>query len=108
MHEIAILFAQVACVVVGMVAALAGIAIGTRALWKLTARVAPRDPLGVSPRDIQRIETAVESIAIEVERISEAQRFTVALLSDRMPAGEAGRRDVLVAAPGRVPVTTPH
>ncbi|MDP1891408.1 MAG: hypothetical protein Q8K55_11010 [Gemmatimonadaceae bacterium] len=32
---------------------------------------------------LARIEAAVESIAIEVERISEAQRFTTRLLSDR-------------------------
>ena len=32
---------------------------------------------------LQRIEHAVESIAIEVERISEAQRFTVKLMSKR-------------------------
>lgn len=31
---------------------------------------------------LARIEAAVESIAIEVERISEAQRFTTKLLSD--------------------------
>lgn len=35
---------------------------------------------------LARIEAAVESIAIEVERISEAQRFTTKLLSER-PAG---------------------
>ena len=35
---------------------------------------------------LARIEAAVESIAIEVERISEAQRFTTRLLSER-PAG---------------------
>ncbi|MBI5600590.1 MAG: hypothetical protein HY944_03385 [Gemmatimonadetes bacterium] len=32
---------------------------------------------------LARIEAAVESIAIEVERISEAQRFTTRLLSER-------------------------
>jgi hypothetical protein len=34
---------------------------------------------------LARIEAAVESIAIEVERISEAQRFTTKLLSERAP-----------------------
>jgi hypothetical protein len=33
---------------------------------------------------LERIEQAVDSIAIEVERISEGQRFTTRLLSDRM------------------------
>ncbi|MBM3908656.1 MAG: hypothetical protein FJ363_11365 [Gemmatimonadetes bacterium] len=32
---------------------------------------------------LARIEAAVESIAIEVERISEGQRFTTKLLSER-------------------------
>lgn len=32
---------------------------------------------------IARIEAAVESIAIEVERISEAQRFTTKLLAEK-------------------------
>jgi hypothetical protein len=40
---------------------------------------------------IERIEHAVDSIAIEVERISEGQRFTTNLLSEqrasRLPAG---------------------
>jgi Na+-transporting methylmalonyl-CoA/oxaloacetate decarboxylase gamma subunit len=32
---------------------------------------------------LERIEQAVEAVAIEVERISEGQRFTTKLLSDR-------------------------
>jgi hypothetical protein len=35
---------------------------------------------------LSRIETAVESIATEVERISEGQRFTSKLLSERQGA----------------------
>ncbi len=38
---------------------------------------------------LARIEAAVESIAIEVERISEAQRFTTKLLSERSSASQA-------------------
>jgi hypothetical protein len=33
-----------------------------------------------------RLEQAVEAIALEVERISEGQRFTTKLLSERAPA----------------------
>jgi hypothetical protein len=33
---------------------------------------------------MERIEHAVDSIAIEIERISEGQRFTTKLLSDRV------------------------
>jgi hypothetical protein len=37
---------------------------------------------------LERMEQAIDSIAIEVERISEGQRFTTKLLSDR--AGSPG------------------
>jgi len=37
-----------------------------------------------SPR-LQRMEQAIESIALEVERIGEAQRFATKLLADRQP-----------------------
>jgi hypothetical protein len=49
---------------------------------------------------LDRIEQAVEGVAIEVERVSEAQRFSARLLSERLPevlprldaAAEAARR----------------
>jgi hypothetical protein len=44
---------------------------------------------------VNRIETAVDATAIEVERISEGQRFTTRLLADR--AGAPARAD---QAPG--------
>jgi len=39
-------------------------------------------PPGVTER-LERIERAVESVAIEVERISEGQRFVTRVLADR-------------------------
>ncbi len=42
----------------------------------------PRVPAEVNAR-LERIEQAVEAVAIEVERISEGQRFTTKLLSER-------------------------
>jgi hypothetical protein len=48
------------------------------------ARIAPE----VTTR-LERIEQAVDAIAIEVERISEGQRFTTKLLTER--AGDASR-----------------
>ena len=108
MNEIAVLFAQVAVVVVATVAALTGIALVARALWRLTTRVKPRDSLSVSPSDFHRLETAVEAIAIEVERISEAQRFSAALLNERIPARDAERRE-LPGEPAPLPRgNTPH
>jgi hypothetical protein len=41
----------------------------------------PRIPPEVTSR-LERIERAVEAVAIEVERISEGQRFTTRLLSE--------------------------
>ncbi len=46
----------------------------------------PKVPPEVMAR-LERIEHAVEAVAIEVERISEGQRFTTKLLSER--AGES-------------------
>jgi len=46
----------------------------------------PQVPLEVANR-LERIEQSIEAVAIEVERISEGQRFTTKLLSDaRNPA----------------------
>jgi len=53
----------------------------SRRLWVRGIRRESLD-LENSPR-LQRIEQAVESIAVEVERIGEAQRFTTKLLAER-------------------------
>jgi hypothetical protein len=42
----------------------------------------PKVPLEISSR-LERMEQAIDSIAVEVERISEGQRFTTKLLSER-------------------------
>ena len=50
----------------------------------------PREPT-VPPElqnRLERMEQALDSIAIEVERISEAQRFTTKLLAERSKADE--------------------
>jgi len=59
----------------------------------------PQIPAEVAGR-LERIEQAVDAIAVEVERISEGQRFTTRLLSETrgggaLPAGQASS-----AAPG--------
>jgi hypothetical protein len=45
----------------------------------------PAVPADVTAR-LERMEQAIDSIAIEIERISEGQRFTTKLLSDRVAA----------------------
>jgi hypothetical protein len=42
----------------------------------------PKVPLELTGR-LERMEQAIDSIAVEVERISEGQRFTTKLLSER-------------------------
>ena len=49
---------------------------------------APRVPSDVTAR-LERMEQAIDSIAVEVERISEGQRFTTKLLADRPADGAA-------------------
>ena len=55
-----------------------------RAIARKMDRVAvqPKIPLELQGR-LERMEQAIDSIAVEVERISEGQRFTTKLLSDR-------------------------
>ena len=47
--------------------------------------LSPAIPPEVSAR-LERMEQALDSIAVEVERISEGQRFTTKLLSERASA----------------------
>lgn len=99
-------FAQVMIVIVGSTASFVAIALGARLLWRKGSTVTSRREEHYDEQRQQRLETAVDAIAIEVERISEAQRFMVGLLSqpqtartDRKELGTADRA-------GRV--ITPH
>ena len=60
-----------------------------------------------SSAGLQRIEQAIEAIAVEVERIGEAQRFSTKLLSERQPDALPNRAGTPVQRrePGTV---TPH
>ena len=99
-----LMFAQVMTVVVSTTAGFVLIALGGRILWRWGSL---RQPAIGAPRDderMERLETAVDTIAIEVERISEAQRFMVGLLSESLPA----RRSELAAPERSGRVITPH
>ena len=100
-------FAQVMTVIVLSTAAFVGIALGTRILWRKGSGVTPRHPPHLDEDRQQRLETAVDAIAIEVERISEAQRFMVGLLSESLPA-RRGERAELPPAERSGRVNTPH
>ena len=75
-------FAQVMAVVVSSVAAFVAIGVGARWVWRRTSRIALPAPRVDNDR-LQRIEEAVDTIAVEIERMSEAQRFTAKLLLER-------------------------
>jgi hypothetical protein len=80
-----LVFAQVMTVIVGSTGAFVAIGLIARMLWRAGSRTKQRTVAPVDDARMERLEAAVDAIAIEVERISESQRFTVGLLSDRLP-----------------------
>jgi hypothetical protein len=74
-------FAVVAVVIVLMVGSLAAITVGlVRALNPKTRRELP-SPL--YEQRLDQLQQSVDAIAVEVERIAEAQRFSAKLLAER-------------------------
>ena len=100
-------FAQVMTVIVMSTAGFVAIALATRLLWNRGSSVKARREVGYDEERQQRLETAVDAIAIEVERISEAQRFMVGLLSES-PAVRRVERAELPSAERSGRVNTPH
>jgi hypothetical protein len=73
---------------------LAPMAIGIgRGLWRRARTLPVQKPDPESAARLERIEQAVDAIAIEVERISEGQRFTTRLLA----AGQAPAEPIPLA-----------
>lgn len=62
-----------------------GVPIARAYARRLEAKPAAAVPTDVAAR-LERMEQAIDSIAVEVERISEGQRFTTKLLAERVPA----------------------
>lgn len=60
----------------------------------------PRLPAEVTDR-LERMEQALDSVALEVERISEGQRFTTKLLSEGRGADEPRQIKSSSSPPGR-------
>ena len=58
---------------------------------KMAALGVGHAPSQESDARLMRVESAVESMSVELERIGEGQRFLTKLLSDRSPA-EASQR----------------
>ena len=68
------------------------LAIGAaRAIWKRSSRPGPAPAVfAESAQRLERLEASVDAIAIEIERISEGQRFVTRLLSESQPAPMLG------------------
>jgi hypothetical protein len=68
------------------------LAIGAaRAAWKRSGRpVPPQAVFTETAQRLERLEASVDAIAIEIERISEGQRFVTKLLSESQPAPMLG------------------
>ena len=77
----AITFAVVCTTIVGTVGCLVAIGVGARIMLMRAKRHVDRPP--VDDDRLQHLEQAIDAIAIEIERISENQRFTTKLLSER-------------------------
>jgi hypothetical protein len=95
----------------GLFATPAAIAFGV-AWWSAKRELEIRRELGYpapgrSAADTSRLEQAVDAMAIEVERITEGQRFMTRLLTERAAAERAPRERP--ALPGSEPrIITPH
>ncbi len=65
------------------------VAIGTPLVRGLVKRWGRNDATPAIPSDVsarmERMEHAIDAIAVEIERISEGQRFTTKLLAERQP-----------------------
>jgi len=68
------------------------LAIGAaRAIWKRSNRPGPAPAVFTeSAQRLERLEASVDAIAVEIERISEGQRFVTKLLSESQPAPMLG------------------
>jgi hypothetical protein len=79
----------------------------SRLIWKRASRLGTSAPAiaGESSQRLERIEQAMDAIAIEVERVSEGQRFVTRLLSER--GGGALGAATSAPEPMRVPVGDP-
>ena len=76
-------FAGVAAIIVGMVASLSGILVWL--IRGLKTKSLPREQPNVLQFEqrFDQLQQSVDAIAVEVERIAEAQRFSARLLAER-------------------------
>ncbi len=77
-------FGQIAFVAVVSIASLTGLGVAVHAYLRRARRAVVGSLHGDDDR-LQRLEHAVDAIAIEVERISEGQRFLTKLQTEHAP-----------------------
>ena len=100
-------FAQVMGIIISSVASFIAIGLGARFLWRLGSRPSGALPSADSAR-LAQLERSVDAIAIEVERISEGQRYTVQVLSERLPARVEERLGAIPPRSSLPNYDTPH
>jgi di/tripeptidase len=84
-------FAVVAVVIVAMVGALAAITVGlVRGVQRKPAQRESPNVLAFEER-FDQLQQSVDAIAVEVERIAEAQRFSARLLAERSETSNVPR-----------------
>ena len=75
-------FAHVAIIIVGMTSSLAVVGLG--AAWAvIRLKRTATAPVALDDARLRQIQDSIDAVAIEVERIAEAQRFSAKLLSER-------------------------
>ena len=102
-----VMFAQVMAIILGSVASLVAIGFVARVLWKVGSRP-PRELPAPDAAQLARIEAAVDGMALEMERISEAQRFTVSVLNERLAKGADDKDSRRLPLPSVSRHITPH
>jgi hypothetical protein len=95
----------VAISIVSVIFVLAPLAMGfARTLWKRAAKPPlPPAALTETAQRLERLESSIDAIAVEIERISEGQRFVTKLLSEgqAVPSLGAGQRSPDVVRSGQ-------
>lgn len=80
---------------------------GAIAIFRPLAKAEERKHASAIPSEVsarlERMEQSIEAIALEIERITEGQRFTTKLLSERVPLSSPGAIAAGPDAPGAVP-----
>jgi hypothetical protein len=82
-------FAQVAVVIVFLAASM--VTIGLVAFKTVTHKRPPAQYANLNDARLEQLQQSIDAIAVEVERIAEAQRFSAKLLAERNDATTVAR-----------------